>query len=136
MNNTFDTVDEKVAETEFFLRKMAEVQREIFEFKCYFSAYLSAARTTTLALQQFKHIPGFEQWYEPHRKKLQDNQLAKFFLDMRNEHVHGGQSPVSAKSGEIAQLNRSMPHSGREETLVKNIVHQVCGMLRFARSFL
>ena len=41
-----------------------------------------------------------------------------------------------AKTGEIAQLNRSMPHSGDEKTLVRIIVHQVCGMLRFARSFL
>ena len=98
MNNTFDTVDEKVAETEFFLSKMAEVQFEFFNFRCYFSAFLSAARTTTLALQQFNQIPGFEEWYKPHREKLQDNHLAKFFLEMRNEHIHGGHNPVSGGS--------------------------------------
>jgi len=98
IENYFDTVDEKIAETEFFLAKMAGAYTELFEFKCFFSAYLSAARTTTLALQQFKHIPGFEQWYEPHRKNLQANQLAKFFLNTRNNHAHGGPYPVSGFS--------------------------------------
>ena len=37
---------------------------------------------------------------------------------------------IPAKTGEIAQLNRSMPHSGDEKRLVRIIVHQVCGMLR------
>jgi hypothetical protein len=97
-NDTFDTVDEKVAETEFFLGKMAEVKLNFFEFKCYMSAYLSAARTTTLALQHFKHIPGFLQWYEPHRRNLQTNSLAKFFHKIRNDHAHGGPYPISGGS--------------------------------------
>lgn len=95
IRHTFSTVDAKVAETEFFLRKMAEVYMDSFSFNCYFSAYLSASRTTTLALQQFKHIPGFDRWYEPHRQRLKADKLAKFFLDTRNSHVHGGPYPVT-----------------------------------------
>lgn len=98
MSHTFDTVDEKVAETEFFLRKMTETYMDMFEFKCFFSAFLSASRTTTLAIQQFNDIPGFQEWYEPQRNRLKDDRLAKFFLDTRNEHIHGGPHPVSGGS--------------------------------------
>lgn len=89
-------MDEKVAEAEFFLQRMAEVRTDMFGFKCYLSAYLSAGRTATLALQQFKHIPGFEEWYDPHRKALKESPIAKFFLDARNDHVHGGPHPVTS----------------------------------------
>jgi hypothetical protein len=95
VEHTFDTVDEKIAEAEFFLQRMAEVYTDMFAFNCFLSAYLSASRTTTLALQQFKHIPGFRQWYEPHRDRLRANRLAEFFLNMRNDHVHGGPYPVT-----------------------------------------
>lgn len=95
MDHTFDTVDEKVAEAEFFLQQMSEMHLDMFAFKCYLSAYLSASRTTTLALQQFKHLPGFDIWYAPHQERLKLDPLAKFLLDMRNSHVHGGPNPVS-----------------------------------------
>lgn len=91
--NTFDTVDHKVAEVEFFLRRM--FRSNCFEFNCYFSAYLSAARTVTLALQRFYHIEGMEAWYEERRETLKKNQLARTFMLLRNDHVHGGMYPVS-----------------------------------------
>lgn len=95
MEHTFDTVDEKVAESEFFLGKMAGAGMDLFALKCYLSAYLSASRTVTLALQQFKHLPGFEAWYEPHRKRLEASALAKFFHETRNAHAHGAPYPVA-----------------------------------------
>ena len=101
MDHTFDTVDEKMAETEFFLRKMAEVGLDFFAFNCFLSAYLSASRTTTLALQQFKHIPGFEQWYKPHQEHLKANPLAKFFLDTRKR-----SRPRRPLSGLLRELPR------------------------------
>ena len=94
MDKTFDTVDLKVAEAEFFLRKMAECNFNFSEFGFYFSAFLSASRTVTLALQQFNHLDGFEKWYIPHREDLKANQTAKFFLNTRNSHMHGGGYPV------------------------------------------
>lgn len=98
MRKTFDTVEDKIAEAEFFLRKMSKLDFDIFEFNCYFSAFLSATRTTTLALQQFKHLPGFEEWYPKQQAKLKSNKLAKIFLKIRNEHVHGGPAPISSAS--------------------------------------
>ena len=87
-------MDKKVAETEFFLGKMVEAGHEWFEFQCYLSAFLSAARTITLALQRFRHIPLFDDWYERYQDKLKGDPLAKFILETRNDHVHGGPSPV------------------------------------------
>ena len=91
MDHTFDTVDEKVAEAELFA---AHGQPEFAPspFNSYLSAFLSACRTITLALQQFKHTPGFVEWYEPHRNRLRTDPFAKFFLEARNDHLHGGPS--------------------------------------------
>lgn len=92
-DHNFDTVDHKIAECEFFLQHL--FQSNYFEFNCYFSAYLSSSRTITLSLQHFFHIPGFKSWYEGHRSRLKSNEMAKQFLTLRNNHVHGGKYPVS-----------------------------------------
>ena len=95
MSHTFETVDEKVAETEFFLARMIDAGGDWDSFRHYLSAYLSAARTTTLALQRFSYFDGFDIWYETHRERLKADPLAKFILNTRNDHVHGGPSPVA-----------------------------------------
>lgn len=126
MNNNFDTVDEKVAETEFFLKKMAEVKLNFFEFQCYLSAYLSASRTTTLALQHFKHISGFDQWYEPHRKRLQANSLAKFFHNLRNDHAHGGPYPISGGSMNQGKSHFYFPKSDEPNQILPEEIVPAC----------
>jgi hypothetical protein len=99
-DNTWDTVDGKIAEAEFFLRHMASVAAGTFEFGCYLSAYLSSARTATLAFQRFTHIPGFDAWYKPHQARLKADTLAKFMLAVRNDHLHGGPYPIAAQTVE------------------------------------
>lgn len=94
MSYSFGIVDQKVSETEFFLRKMIEVGNNWFEFSCYLTAYLSASRSITFALQRFTSIPEFHEWYKDHQSALKSDPLAKFFLDIRNDNVHGGPSPV------------------------------------------
>jgi hypothetical protein len=98
LEKNFDTVDEKLAETEFFVRQMAGVGTDEFAFKCYLSAYLGAARTATLALQRFSHIPGFASWYAPHQAWLKADPLAKFLFDARNDHLHGAPYPIAGAS--------------------------------------
>ena len=93
--HNFEAVNEKVAEVEFFLQKMAATGLDMFSFRCYLSAFLSAARTTTLSLQRFGHIEGFEDWYESHRSWLKDDPVARFLLELRNNHLHGGPSPAT-----------------------------------------
>jgi hypothetical protein len=109
MNHTFEVVDEKIEEAEFFLRHMANAGSDLMAFKCFFSAYLSAARTATLALQQFKNIPNFETWYGTHRQGLRKNHLAKFFLEARNSHVHGGPYPVSGYQSHLGTTKFTFP---------------------------
>jgi hypothetical protein len=92
MNHDFNTVDEKVAEAELFLQHMAQPAFAPAQFNSYLSAFLSASRTITLALQQFKHILGFVEWYGPHRSRLKTDPLARFFFEARNSHIHGGPS--------------------------------------------
>ncbi len=91
--NTFDTVDHKIAEVEFFLRRL--LHPSSFEFNCYFSAYLSAARSVTLALQRFLDIDGMREWYEQRRETLKDDPLARTFKILRDDHVHGDRYPAS-----------------------------------------
>ena len=98
MSYSFDIVDQKVSETEFFLKKMIEVGSNWFEFSCYLTAFLSVSRSITLALQRFKLIPGFKEWYESQQSKLKSDPLAKFFLEIRNDNVHGGPNPVVGAS--------------------------------------
>ena len=85
-DNTWDTVDGKLAEAEFFLQRMATARHDTFEFGCYLSAFLSAARTATLAMQRFSHAPGLDEGYQPHQERLKADSLAKFMLEARNEH--------------------------------------------------
>jgi hypothetical protein len=47
-----------------------------------------------------------------------------------------GPAFLGAKNGEIAHVNRSMPHSGERENAGEDIVHQVCDMDRPPRNFL
>lgn len=42
---------------------------------------------------------------------------------------------VRARAGEIAQVNRFMPHSTDRKNTGRNIIDQVCGMVRFPRNF-
>lgn len=96
MDHTFDTVDEKIAEAEFFLQNIAALGFDLPKINYFLTAFLSACRTTTLALQQFKHIPGFEEWYKPHQDRLKSDPVARFVLEMRNSHIHGGPCPSAS----------------------------------------
>jgi hypothetical protein len=124
--HTFDTVDHKMAEAEFFLAAMADAGPDTFAFRCYLSAYLSASRTTTLALQQFKDIAGFEAWYLPHRKRLRADPVAKYLLNMRNDHVHGG--PYPARNGSFCRGEARYFFGGNreEDAFARHDVITVC----------
>jgi len=125
VRHDFETVDHKIAEAEFFLQRMAGIGFDTFTFNCYFSAYLCASRTATLALQRFRHLPGFDEWYAPHRLPLKADKLAKLFLDLRNAHIHGGPYPVTRSVSHQGRtrfgLDRSINISGSEQDDVVSI---------------
>jgi hypothetical protein len=98
MNNFFHLVEQKVRETEFFLRKMIESESKWFEFTCYLTAFLSASRSITFALQGYKEIEGFTEWYDTKQEILKTDPIAKYFVEMRNESIHNGVVPIAGAS--------------------------------------
>lgn len=96
MAQSFGFVEEKLREAEFFLDKLRSSGRLSFDADCYFSAFVSAARSVTLALQaSMDGVPGFDTWYQGAREKLKADPLAPFFVEVRNDVVHTGVNPLS-----------------------------------------
>jgi hypothetical protein len=88
---SFGLVDEKLAEADFFLDRLAEVCTDFFAAQCYFSAFASAARSVTFALQAcLADCPGFPEWYTRKQQSLKSDPLARFFHRVRTESQHLG----------------------------------------------
>lgn len=105
MGRSFDSVDWKVAESEFSPRRIPECGSEFFEVRCYVNAFVSSARSVTFALQSCLHdAPGFHQWHRARQEALQQDDLAKFFNDFRRVDQHIGDNLVGA--GECRGVNR------------------------------
>ena len=93
MSRSFSLVDSKVAETEFFLKKIDESERRMFDFKCYLSAFVSSSRSITFSLQSvLKNTEGFEVWYTKHQTKMKNDPLARFFNEFRRINQHIGEN--------------------------------------------
>ncbi len=91
---SFDLVDFKVLETQYFLEKMEEFVG-IPEIKYLFSAYSSACRSITFCLQAvLKDIEGFDSWYLEQQKVLKNDPLSKFFVEARNLSQKVGVVPI------------------------------------------
>ena len=90
MSRSFGIVDAKVAEASFFLRRLAEAGTNFFEARCYFSAFVSSARSITFAIQAaIDDVPGFKEWYAEAQAALRSDDTARFFNEARvlDQHV-------------------------------------------------
>jgi len=97
---SFDLVDYKVAEAEFFLQCLESSGADFFAAGCYFSAFVAAARSTTFALQAvLSSAPAFRGWYSHHQNRLRNDPVARFFHEVRTVNQHIGTSPVRGGSG-------------------------------------
>jgi hypothetical protein len=93
----------KLREARFFLGWMAkaanstDVEREDFEF--YLSAFLSAGRSVTFALQHELKQEGYRGRFEAWQKTLseEDRQLLDFFVGQRNVALKRGDADVEAQ---------------------------------------
>lgn len=91
MSRTFERVENKLAEAEFFLDKLKLCGPNVFEAQCYLSALAAAARTVTYALQvALAGAAGFADWYEVERQRLRDDRGARWFHCLRNANQHEG----------------------------------------------
>jgi hypothetical protein len=92
----FYLVADKAGEADYFLERMKENQLDIQSFGYLFSAFVSASRSITFVLQSvMSNYPNFDNWYSPHQETLKSNELAKYFVGLRNEALKTGRSPIS-----------------------------------------
>jgi len=117
MAHSFGVVEDKLREAEFFLDRLRTSDPLSFDAQCYFSAFVSAARSVTLALQRsLSGVDGFDSWYGIARDQLKTDPLAAFFVEVRNDVVHTGTNPLNRVtlehlrehlSGQLHQQKRS-----------------------------
>lgn len=106
MASSFGVVEDKLREAEFFLSQLRESQHLSFEADCYFSAFVTAARSVTDAMRaSLKGVDGFRIWFDETLKQLKTDALAPFFVEIRNEVVHEGINPLNRVSLEHLQLD-------------------------------
>ncbi len=108
MARSFDLVDRKLAEADFFLKHLMACDGDIFSASCYFSAFVAAARSVTFSLQSVSSkYEGFNDWYEQHQSRLKSDEYAKFFHQARTLGQHVGVCPL--RSGSL-KMNSSGQH--------------------------
>ena len=102
----FHIVANKVGEADFFLDRLKESRGYYVEYSYYLSAFVSAARSITFALQAvMSEHPGFESWYVCQQDGLRGSRLAKYFVELRNHMQKVGVVPLhhtgSMRSGQV-----------------------------------
>ncbi|MDR0754150.1 MAG: hypothetical protein LBF04_02055 [Prevotellaceae bacterium] len=94
---SFGIVEKKIKETDFFLEQLANSKNFLSDVQYYFSAFLSASRSITFALQSsISDIEEFKEWYEERQSELKNNDLARYFVEVRNLSQHVGYYPISS----------------------------------------
>lgn len=99
MSVSFGSVDEKLAETEFFLQKLGEAGFDFFAARCYFSAFVTSGRSITYAMQKaMSGVHKFDIWYETKRAALSTDPIARFFHGVRIDLHHKGMTVLNGGS--------------------------------------
>jgi len=101
----------KLAEAEFFYRKLSSVQQRVFSnepeaFGFYLSAFLSAARSVSLVLQA-EQKQKYDEWFTGWKQSLpgDDQALLTNFNEQRVATVHRTGAEVTHRSEAIAQAD-------------------------------
>jgi hypothetical protein len=121
MARSFGIVEEKLREADFFLNQLCRSNNLSFEARCFFSAFVSAARSVTLTMQaSLKGVRDFDQWYDEIRGQLKTDRLAPHFVEIRNDIVHIGINPLNQVTLEHLQehLSRQLRQRDRAHILV------------------
>ncbi|MYI70028.1 MAG: hypothetical protein F4103_15250 [Boseongicola sp. SB0673_bin_14] len=121
MAQTFDIVEEKLCEAHFFLEKLTASSPLSADSRYHFSAFVSAARSTTLSLQAtMKTVPGFESWYASVQGEIRTDPLMSFFKEIRNDSIHTGRNPLNQVTAEHLRehLAFQLRHKSRSHVIV------------------
>ena len=116
----FYIVATKVGEADYFLEKLKYAQGQYHEFSYILSAFASATRSITFSMQAvMSKYPNFDDWYENEQKALRANELAKYFVNLRNYLQKVGETPVGhtgiMRNGEVKHLSYFIDIEGLEK---------------------
>lgn len=98
-NRSFGNVDFKVLEADFFLTRLraAVAVDDLLTINFHFSAFVSAARSITFAMQAvLSDLADFREWYASQQEKLRNEQVCRLFVNHRNEQQKIGAPAVVA----------------------------------------
>lgn len=119
MAYSFGVVEEKLQEAEFFLHHLRQSATHSIDARFFFSAFVSAARSVTLAMQASLHtVAGFDEWYKGVQQMLKADLLAPYFVEIRNDVIHKGINPLNQVTVEHLQEHLSMQFRQRDRSHV------------------
>ena len=119
MAHSFGVVEDKLREAEFFLEQFGATGSLDAEAPYYFSAFVSACRSVTFALQaSLNGVSEFDPWYKSARDQLKIDPLAPYFREMRNVVVHTGINPLNQVGVEHLREHLSRQRSGSNRSHV------------------
>jgi hypothetical protein len=113
-----EATQRKLREANFFLQRLIDerqrfVRNEPEAFQFYLSAFLSAARSVTLALQK-EEKPRYDAWFPKWFKRLSedDRNLCNFMKDQRNVELHETGAHVNLSSISVPYLETTAGEFG------------------------
>ncbi len=121
MAQSFGIVEDKLREADFFLERLRASNPLSPDARFYFSAFVSAARSVTLAIQAtMRDVGDFELWYRDVQDQLRADPLAPLFVEIRNDAVHKGLNALGQVPVEHLReyLSDQMYGGGRSHVLV------------------
>ncbi len=125
-----DNTERKLRELAHFFQQM-KVSDSIDVLEGHFSAFISAGRSVTFSLQSdLKKFEGFSEWYSDKQKEMKDDELLRFFKDLRDSDIHTGKQniessifikgPVNSKNWKNRPEGSSIRITGRGVFFVEN----------------
>lgn len=98
MRKPFWLIDGKLREADFFLEKL-RITMSLEDARFYFSAFVSAARSVTFAVQVcLADTPRFQEWWETQQARLKADPIACYFKNTRDITIHTGLNPLGGQS--------------------------------------
>ena len=80
--------ERKLEEAQFFLRHVEHYWRNVPQIDFHLSAFVSAARSVTWVMgAEFRHVSGWQEWYDSKKPSQETRTLLKSMTDLRNEAI-------------------------------------------------